>query len=275
MTTYMVTGINLGTFNLGEADKVITIFTAERGLIRAVAKGARKPGAKVGGRAEPLNVNKLLVATGRSLDIITQAESVETFPKLRQDLVRLSYALYYAELTQHFGPGLFEENASYFNYLRDSLRAQAEAAGDPAWLCLRFELVLLEMLGYRPELTYCVMCRQPLADSTLGAFHQEWGGIICKRCLSQGRSETRQTDDEHAVAGFSVRTAREITPLVWRHLVLASDPDLSGDPLQAQSARTSIKQALVASRRIVQAYIEHRAGKRMKSLDLVADFENM
>src|SRR5580704_11965922 len=115
MPTYTVTGINIATFNLGESDKLITIFSSERGLIRAVAKGARKPGAKVAGRAEPLNVNKLLLATGRSLDIITQAESIETFPKLRQNLVRLSFALYYAELTQHFGPGLCEENEAHFD----------------------------------------------------------------------------------------------------------------------------------------------------------------
>jgi len=273
MPSYSVTGINVGTFNLGEADKIITIFTAERGLIRAVAKGARKPGAKVGGRAEPLNVNKLLMATGRSLDIITQAESVETFPKLRQDLVRLSYALYYAELTQHFGPGLSDENETYFEFLRDALRMQAECGGDPAWLCLKFELGLLDMLGYRPELTYCVMCRQPLTDSTLGAFHQEWGGIICKPCLAKGRSDRGLADEEHAISGFSIRFAREITPNVWRHLVLASDPDSSGDPIYGQPARASLKQSLTAARRIVQGYIEHRAGKRMKSLDLVADLE--
>lgn len=274
MPSYSVTGINVGTFNLGEADKIITIFTAERGLIRAVAKGARKPGAKLAGRSEPLNVNKLLLATGRSLDIITQAESVETFPRLRGDLVRLSYALYYAELTQHFGPGLSEENETYFEFLRAALREQARSEADPAWLCMRFELGLLDMLGYRPELTYCVMCRKPLVDATLGAFHQEWGGIICKPCLAKGRSERGLTDEEHAIAGFSIRSAREITPLVWRHLVLACDPQFGSDPTYGQPGKASLKQSLTAARRITQAYIEHRAGKRMKSLDLVADFES-
>lgn len=267
MPTYAATGINIGTFNLGESDRILTIFTAERGLIRAVAKGARKPGAKLVGRSEPLNVNKLLLATGRSLDIITQAETVENFPQLRQDLVRLSYSLYYAELTQHFGPGLSEENATYFVFLCDAVRAQAQKSGDPAWLSLCFELGLLDLLGYRPELTYCVMCRQPLSDASLGAFHQEWGGIICKSCLS-GR-DTNLTQEE-VVSGFSVRTAREITPFVWRHLVLASQ----GAEPSGQLERASVKQSLVAARRIAQAYIEHRAGKRMKSLDILADITN-
>ena len=121
MTTYSVSGINIGSFNLGEADKVLTIFTAERGLVKAVAKGARKPGAKITGKAEVLNVNKLLIAKGKTLDIITQAESIETFTRLRADLTCLTYGLYYAELTQAFGQGVGEESLQYFDLLVTSI----------------------------------------------------------------------------------------------------------------------------------------------------------
>jgi DNA repair protein RecO (recombination protein O) len=275
MATYSATGINVGSFNLGESDKIVTIFTAERGLVRAVAKGARKPGSKIAGRAEPLNVNKLLLSTGRSLDIISQAEGIETFPKLRSDLVRLSYALYYAELTQHFGPGLAEENEVYFDFLRDALRRQAEQDADPAWLGLRFEFGLLDLLGYRPELTYCIICRKPLMDASLGAFHQDWGGIVCKVCMNNGQNDLAQSGDNHSPSGFTIRTAREITPLVWRHLILAADEKIPGNHLSGKTAKPSIKQSLTAARRILQGYIEHRAGKHMKSLDLVADFEDL
>src|SRR5262249_3966999 len=143
MATYKVSGINVGSFNLGESDKILTIFTAERGLIRAVAKGARKPGTKVSGRADVLNVNSLLIATGKTLDIITQAETLETFPKLREDLSRLSFGLYYAELTQQFGPGLTEESSEYLQYLRQGLRILADHQREPVSSCLTFELGLL------------------------------------------------------------------------------------------------------------------------------------
>lgn len=275
MPTYSVTGINVGTFNLGESDKIVTIFTAERGLVRAVAKGARKPGSKIAGRAEALNVNKLLLSTGRSLEVISQAEGIETFPQLRNDLVRLSYALYYAELTQHFGPGLSEENEIYFDLLCDAVRRQALKEACPAWLALRFEFGLLDLLGYKPELTYCVICRKPLIDANLGAFHQDWGGIVCKPCMDKGRSNRSLPGDEPPDNGFTIRTAREITPLVWRHLVLAAGESGLSDHLSGTSAKASIKQSLAAARRILQGYIEHRAGKRMKSLDLVADFEDL
>src|SRR5262249_14329737 len=173
MATYKVEGINVGSFNLGESDKILTIFTAERGLMRAVAKGARKPGTKVAGRADLLNVNSLLIATGRTLDIITQADTLETFPRLRDDLSRLSFGFYYAELSQQFGPGLTEESGQYLEYLRQALRVLSDPGQDAIASCLAFEFGLLAMLGYKPELTYCVLCREILSDYKLGAFHHE------------------------------------------------------------------------------------------------------
>jgi len=271
MPTYSATGINVGSFNLGEADKVLTIFTAERGLLRAVAKGARKPGARVAGRAELLNVNSLLLASGRSLDIISQAEGLESFPKLRDDLVRLSYGLYYAELTQHFGQGLSEESSTYLELLRRALRQQAEAAVDGAWLCLQFEMALLDMLGYRPELTCCIVCREVLGDYTVSHFHQDWGGIICRSCWRQGRSQQvrEHSGQELDQAPYSVRTGTEITPLVWKHLVLAAEAEFAPYGSGPVPMARSVQQSLAAARRIIQGYLEHRAGRRMKSLDLV------
>ena len=161
MPTYTIHAIGISSFPLGESDKILTLFSSERGLVRAVAKGARKPGAKIAGRAEVLNVNKFLIATGRSLDIITQAEGIETFPELRKDLLRLSFCLYYAELTRHFGEGLVDESEDYFNFLTASIERQSKSADEPALLCLVFELRFLEMLGYKPELGFCVSCRSP------------------------------------------------------------------------------------------------------------------
>jgi DNA repair protein RecO (recombination protein O) len=264
MPTYSVTGINIGTFNLGESDRLLTIFTAERGIVRAVAKGARKPGAKMTGRSELLHVNHLLLNTGRSLDIITQAETVEAFPQLRSDLTRLTFALYYAELTAAFAEGLNDDSALYFDCLRNALRAQAERLSDAAWLCLQFETLLLDMLGYRPELTCCVVCRAPLTDYALSAFHQDWGGIICRACFDGSRGAMVREDDESGDL-HAMRASTQITPLVWKQLILA------GQEQSVAPNSAALKQSLQAARRLMQSYIEYRAGKRMKSLDLVRD----
>jgi DNA repair protein RecO (recombination protein O) len=272
MPTYTVNAINVGSFLLGEADKVITLFSAERGMIRAVAKGARKPGTKMAGRSDVLCVNKLFLATGKTFEIITQAECIDTFPEFRSDLQRMTYALYYAELTQQLGQGLAEESQWYFDYLYQGLCAQARRPIDPAWLCLEFELGLLAMLGYRPELTYCVSGREVLGDYNLGTFNRELGGIVCRDCsVIERRLELRERSGEDTVfKETSSRQAAHITPLVWKNLVLAADRHISQ---QAQDERTVVKmpaqQSIHAARRLIQGYIEHRIGKRLKALDFL------
>lgn len=268
MPTYTVHAVNVGSFALGETDKVLTMFSAERGIIRAVAKGARKPGSKIAGRADVLNVNKLLLATGRTFEIITQAENVETFPNVRKDLSRLSYCLYYAELTNHFGLGLADESASYFDFLCDSLRAQGKGDADAGALCLVFELKLLQWLGYQPELDCCVVCRDVLTEYRIAMFHYESGGIVCERCsadeqrtkVAEGYSKIKQT-------ASLFKESVHITPLVWKRLILAASDTIPNG--QNGSNSPAIVRATEAARRVTQTYIEYRAGKNMKSLELI------
>lgn len=292
MPTYLVHAVNIGSFPLGESDKVLTLFSAERGVVRAVAKGARKPGTKLSGKADVLSVNKLLVATGRSLDIITQAESIESYPKLRHDLTRLSFGLYYAELTHHFGQGLSDESVDYFDYLCASLALQSDPAHDPILLGLTFEIGLLNMLGYKPELDYCVVCRNVLTEYNLAVFHYERGGIICDGCFSGNKRHQNIVREKKEIQGRYFGEMEElagspayaydfkrthITPMIWKSLVLAGNGSLnsfsisnSGAPGAAGQRQITNKQrAAYRGHRIVQSYIEHKAGKRMKSLDLV------
>jgi DNA repair protein RecO (recombination protein O) len=272
MPTYTVNAINVGSFLLGEADKVLTIFSAERGMIRAVAKGARKPGTKMSGRSDVLCANKLFLSSGKTFEIITQAECIDTFPEFRSDLQRMSYALYYAELTQHFGQGLSEDCGLYFDYLLQGLKLQARAPFDPAWLCLEFEMGLLEMLGYRPELTYCVACREVLGDYNLGNFNREHGGIVCKGCSLQERQLAlrERAGDTEIVRETSWRQGSHITPLVWKNLVLAADRRVSEDPEAVRAVvKLPLQQSVHAARRLIQGYIEHRTGRRLRALDLL------
>lgn len=294
MATFSLTAINVGAFNLGEADKIITLFSREKGIHRAVAKGARKPGAKIAGKAELLNVNKLLLAKGKNLDIITQCESIETYPNLRHDLRRLTYAFYYAELTQVFGPGLTEECARYFDRLTLSIGLMAASGRDPALLCLEFEFALLEMLGIRPELNYCVTCRETLNERNISAFNHELGGLLCQNCFYKiramaGHSLTEAVHEEVSIAMDQRAEAREnqrtnvyVTPLVWKRMVLAriaSDSiNIDGlDVSERQHEHTSeakaaqLKMATSAARRVMQSYIEYKSGRRMRALDLLSD----
>lgn len=99
--TYKATGINLKSMPIGESDRLLTILTREFGLVRAVAMGSRKHNSRLGGRSELFVVNELLIAKGRSLDKITQAETLESHPRLGQDLSKLIASQYLAELCLH------------------------------------------------------------------------------------------------------------------------------------------------------------------------------
>lgn len=96
--TYRATGINLRTQILGEADRIVTILTKEYGIVRAVAPGARKHNSSLGGRSAVFVVNDLLIAKGRSLDKITQAQTIKSYPGLVKDLGKLAASQYLAEI---------------------------------------------------------------------------------------------------------------------------------------------------------------------------------
>jgi DNA repair protein RecO (recombination protein O) len=272
MPTYTVHAINIGSFLLGESDKVLTLFSSERGIIRAVAKGARKPSTKMSGRHDVLCVNKLLLSTGKTFEIITQAESIEGFPELRTSLERMSYGLYYAELTQYFGQGLSEESAMFFEYLLNSLQLQARTEHDPSWLCLEFEMGLLGILGYRPELTFCVICRDVLGDYNLGTFNRELGGVVCQPCsLQERQAQVQEAPYPKQERDSSWRSGAFITPLVWKNLVLAADRRVSEEGAEQPGVvnQQAMQQSVEAARRLIQGYIEYRTGKRMKSLEVL------
>ena len=289
MPTFSLTAINLGGFQIGESDKVISMFSAERGLVRAVAKGAKKPGTKMAGKSEALCANKLLIAKGRSLDIITQAESIETFRKVRTDLKRLTFCLYYAELTAAFGEGLEEESEVYYHVLLNSLRMQEALISDARQLSLEFSMFLLKQLGVSPELTVCVRCRQPLTEYNIAAFYSETGGIGCNRCGQDSRSKSivsevsvkgqyssdfRKKHDED-VDHYEER-GTFVTPLVWKMLVNADvasddliDPSTDLEARRRPDYSEAQAPALDAAHRLVQRYLEDRAGKKMRTLDLL------
>ncbi|MCK5922153.1 MAG: DNA repair protein RecO, partial [Methylococcales bacterium] len=102
--TYRTEAIILSRRNLGEADRLLTLYTREFGKKQALAKGARKPQSRKTGHVELFMRTNFLIAKGRTFDIITQAELVETYAALRTDLIRTTYASYAVELLDRFTP---------------------------------------------------------------------------------------------------------------------------------------------------------------------------
>ncbi len=98
MATYKTRAISLKTAPFAEADKLVTLFTRDHGKVRAIAKGARRVPSRLGGRVEPFTYAEYFIANGRSLDIISQCEVIETFQHLREDAQGLPAGLYMLKL---------------------------------------------------------------------------------------------------------------------------------------------------------------------------------
>lgn len=168
--------------DFGETDRLVVAYTPDRGKLRLVAKGVRRPGSRKAGHLEPFTRAMLLVARGRELDVISQAEALEIYPALRTDLERVGQASYVVELLDRF---TFEEGESraVYRLMVDSL--DRLATGRAPGPVLRFyELRLLELMGYRPEFFRCVQCTSEIRPENQ-YFAPVLGGVLCARC---GRS---------------------------------------------------------------------------------------
>lgn len=178
MPTYPAEAFTLRTYPFGEADKLVVAFSREHGLIRAVAKGARKTGSKLAGRTEPLLFDRMLLAKGKNLDILTQCVTLETYSELRRDYSRLIQGLHIAELTMVALPADMP-HPEIFDCFK--LALSALCVQDPESVSAWYSLRLLDELGYRLELEECVGCGSPI-DAYCG-FSVKEGGVLCGSCV--------------------------------------------------------------------------------------------
>jgi DNA repair protein RecO (recombination protein O) len=188
--TIRLTGINLKAIPLGEADRMITILSPEAGLIRVSAPGSRKSNSKLGGRSGLFVVNDLMIAQGKSIDRISQAETIESYPGLGRDLSKLTAGQYLAEIALH--QALTDQPQPDLYYLlTEHLRRIAETETDGVLPALAQAIYqLLALAGVAPQVQQCSISNEVLEpDLDLGAdwqvgFSIEGGGVISLTALS-------------------------------------------------------------------------------------------
>jgi DNA repair protein RecO (recombination protein O) len=177
MALYRERGIVLRTIKLGEADRIITIATEGRGKVRAVAKGVRKTKSRFGARLEPLMHVSLQLYEGRELDTVTQAETIDAFRAIREDLDRLTQATALLEAIDHVVQER-EENPRLVQMLLGALRTLE--AGPAPLVIPAFFWKLLATEGFHPLLDECSSCGE--ADVEYVAFDLDSGGVLCRSC---------------------------------------------------------------------------------------------
>lgn len=179
---YTTDAINLKSYALSEADKIIVMYSKDKGLIKGVAKGAKKIKSKLGGRTELFVANKLLLNKGKNLDTICQAEAINTFSGLRNNMDKLIYSSYIAEIISVFG---YEEDCNseeVYDIFYQTL-GKISLAQDKTEILLnvlKFQLKIMNLVGYRPALTNCIHCG--CSDAQDWLFSTKSGGILCHEC---------------------------------------------------------------------------------------------
>jgi DNA repair protein RecO (recombination protein O) len=190
--SYRVRAVVLRRVSTGETDRVVTLFTREHGKIGAIAKGARGARSRLGAATEPGICFRGLLAVGQNLEVLTQAEVIETYPALRRDLTRLGYASYFLELVD----AAVEDRQpapDVWDLLTSALGA-LETIETPDLLARALELRLLDHLGLLPDLSCCVLDGGSLPEEA-ALFHPKRGGLICPRCAVTNHGAVRITDE--------------------------------------------------------------------------------
>jgi DNA repair protein RecO (recombination protein O) len=176
---YRTEAIILRRHDLGEADRLLTLYTPEKGKLRAIAKGVRKPTSRKSGHLELFSHSSLLVAKGRNLDVITQAETIHGYRALREDLDRLTQAHYVAELLDQLTTE-GQENKLAFELLVATLQRLCET--HDLYLTTRiYELRLLALEGFQPQLFRCLGCGLEIQPA-VNYFDPSQGGVLCPNC---------------------------------------------------------------------------------------------
>ena len=187
MALYRTEAVVLRTYNLGEADKILTLFTKNRGKVRASARGSRRPRNHLMGVSQVFTHGSFLIFRGKSLDSVSQGTIIDAWLYLREDLVKMAYASYLVELVDRFTEE-YDPNEGVY-WLLVKVFAHLQADGLESRLVRYFELNFLRLIGLAPQLVSCASCNgEVLGDGSLRFSPQE-GGVVCSDCR-RSRSDT-------------------------------------------------------------------------------------
>lgn len=247
MAIYRTEGIVIRTQDLGEADKIVTVYTRDEGKVRAVARGARRPRNRLLGVAQVFTHSDFMFFRNKGLDTLSQAELREPFLALRGDLYKMAYGAYILELVNALTEE-GEKNVQVFSLLLATLYL-LELSTHYSLLTHAFEIRIMALLGYSPELCNCVSCGKQIAYEKLW-FSPSHGGILCGDCTDKGDA-----------IKVSVGTVKVLERLLYGEL----------DKLHILKLTDDMSRELDT---ILRKYIDYRLEKPLKSLEFLNVLEH-
>ena len=177
--------INLKNYPLNDNDSIVVMFSKTKGLIRAVAKGAKRPKSKLGARVQMFIANKLMLFEGKNLDTIAEAQSLNTFSKIRNDLNKLSYSMYLAETINNFCSNQNkqdENNEEIYDLIFNAFDkiSTAKTKEEVLLSVLKFQIKLMNILGWGIDFKMCSICQKEIETNAVFSF--QMGSFLCPKC---------------------------------------------------------------------------------------------
>lgn len=247
MKVYKAEAIVIRTRKYGEADSLLTLYSRERGKIDAIAKGVRKLKSSKRGGVQLFTHGHFLLYEGRNLHTVTQCEAIDSFLALSTDLVKMTYATYISELVDGFavaGEGsdiVFALILVTFNLLA--------AYDDPELVVRAFEIRLMDIMGYSPQLQECCNCHNEIKGPF--RFSARLGGLLCGGCLD---------NDPYALQCNmgSIKVLQQLQRIDLRRLNILK-------------VSSEIKSEI---EKLMQEYLKLRVERKIKSVDFLKQLKN-
>ena len=248
MGQFKTSAIVIKTLDYGESDRIVTLYTSDFGKIKGIAKGAKKSKRRFSNALELFTLSKLIFFDKRESGLvrIEECDIVDAFPTIREDIRKIAFGCYFAELVDETTAER-EANTDLFNTLKVFLSLLSNGEAETQILRV-FEIRLLSLLGYRPELNRCLRCNEPFEPGGQARFSVKKGGLLCEKC-SRGYTD---------LIPVSLGTAKM--------LQVAVEMDLS----KVHRLKFS-KQALVEGEAILSTLIQYHINKELKSKKFLKD----
>ncbi len=249
--SYITNAINLKSYTLSESDKIVVMYSRDRGLIRGVAKGVKKPKSKLGARMDLLVANRLMLHPGRNLNTISQAEALNTFNKTRQDMDKICYSMYISEVVSNFGIEDDPCSAAIYDLLYEALDTISKADNKITIIntVLKFQLKMMRISGFSLELDKCLCCGKPIENENM-YFATKVGGVICNDCNS--------TYHLHDIMHYKLRN--------YLSVLANTEFDEHSD-----YEKKSTEKICTVCFEILKSYINAHAAKKLKSVDILQE----
>ncbi|MDN5330981.1 MAG: repair protein RecO [Tepidanaerobacteraceae bacterium] len=244
MGLYTTEAIVVGYRDLGEADRILTLFSPERGKIHAVARGVRRPRSSLLAGTQLFSYSKFLLVEGKNLDSVSQCELKESFFKIREDLDRMAYGAYFAELLR-ISTRECDKSEELFRFFLKTLFL-LQVWEDLQVMARVFELKLMAIQGFKPQIFCCVNCGEGKMERVW--FSSDSGGILCENCRNKDEKAIRISKEALSVMKYMLkRRFEELAELKV-----------------AQNVKNELKEAIID-------FVSHQLERKPRTLSFLED----